>query len=403
MGYESIGNFLNVNGLESGQNSFHNELIAYFKEAEKLIKEKNLISQRVPKSRHTLIKFIKDQLWQLDRSLGNVQFLYKSLVNFEKQNSKTATCRADKCRKTLNMILLGQAGLLDGQMHLTALQTNLRYLIESVRDIVSPNFRNQVFQHCRYIFSSYDHKEYDSLVKEYILLKTNKQLPTLNLDRKLLGLKIDVNNDNNKCDDRQDEEKIPEIPPAPTSIELQAAKQKLQMALTSSAAATGTGSPITSDDSIECYDNDDDNKSNDTKTISTAKNKCYAFIKETDSTTTTTTTSKQPSGSKDTKKRFNDTPVNDSLWKMTFKKLSQPMSVDKKASNNDGKDTTPSSIWSRKCMDCIEKINAKPYLLDGVKKYNFDLNGLERKAADNKLSYTHYRLLLNYCLKHERK
>lgn len=378
MGYESIGNFLNVNGFEAAQNSFHNELINYFKEAEKLMKEKNAISQRVPKQRHTLIKFIKDQLLQLDRSLGNVQYLYKCLKNYEKQNSKTGASRADKCRKTLNMILVGQAGLLDGQMHLTALQTNLRYLMESVRDIVSPNFRNQVFQHCRYLFSSYDHKEYDIMVKEYTTMKTNNQLPTINLDRKLLGLKINIKTNAYENDD----EMLPDIPPAPTGLELQEAKQKLQMSLTSSSSAT-TPTKI---DSIDL----------DTKTIAQAKNKLQAFIKATD--TDKNVTNVQQSGKESVKKRSTtDSSNSDNLMKTTFKKLSQVVSTTTEKKISNAKDSSSSALWSRKCLECIEKINAMPSLLDGVKKYNFDLDRLERKATENKLSYTHYRLLLNYC------
>lgn len=361
MGYENIGNFLTVSGLPSAQNDFHVDLSSYFKEAEKLVKEKTMISQRVPKARTTLVKFIKDQMLQLDRPLGDVKCLYKSLQIFEGQNSKTGNSRADKCRKTLNMILLGQTGLLDGQMHLFALQSNLRYLMESTREIVSPNFRNQVFQHCRYIFSSYDHKDYEELVKEYVALKQKKQLPSVNLDRKLLGLKINVHDDDN---DDPDDSEI-RAPTPPTAHELHEAKQKLLATITVSKSTPKTETE---------------------KSIELAKNKLHAAIKAPD----------MDNKIKDTlesdKKKMNDSPNRVKTSKQASRKMVEPSTSTEKTEKED----SSSSLWSRKCLECIEQIHALPDLLNGVKEHNFDLDQLEKKAGDNKLTYRHYRLLLNF-------
>lgn len=368
MGYENVGNFLSVTGLPSAQNNFRADLASYFEEAEKLMKEKTMISQGVPKLRITLIKFIKDQIWQLDRALGDVKCLYKSLRLFEGQNSKTGNSRADKCRKTLNMILLGQTGLLDGQMHLVALQANLRYLMDSTREVVSPNFRNQVFQHCRYIFSSYDHKNYDDLVKEYIVLKQKKQLPAVNLDRKLLGLKINVHDNDDNDDDADTEIRAPS---PPTAIELQEAKKKL-MASTTVSKST--------------------DKSETEKSIELAKNKFHAAIKAPDMT------NKVKDTAENDKKKLNDSQnrVKSAKQANSSAKVFKKMLVPSVSTEKPAKDDSASSLWSRKCLECIEKIYSLPILLNGVKDHNFDLDQLEKKAVINKLTYRHYRLLLNF-------
>lgn len=199
MEWRSIGNILIVQGSTSSQDSFHADLIQYCSHAEKEARKKQEISQQVPKNRQALIRFIKDQLSILVKDQGKVKDLFIKMRLSERQNSKAGTKRADQARRSLNIILMGQTGLRDGHMHLTALQSNLRCLMDTtgknddnVGGPISTSFRNEVFQHFRYIFSSVEHPDYAHLIHEYDELRRNKKLPTLNLDPSLVGLKINV-------------------------------------------------------------------------------------------------------------------------------------------------------------------------------------------------------------------
>lgn len=194
MEWRSIGNVLIVQGKPNAQDNFHADLIAYCTSAEEQMRKKQEISQQVPKNRSTLIRFLKEQIGQLEKPIAYAKEVFVRMKINEQQRSKTGTKNADKARKTLNMILFGQTGMRDGAMHLTALQSNLRCLIENeTREVISNVFRNEVFQHYKYIFSSFSHDNYPELIREYEQLRKNKQLPVLKLDRRLLGLKINVN------------------------------------------------------------------------------------------------------------------------------------------------------------------------------------------------------------------
>lgn len=202
MEWRNIGNILIVHGTTRSQDSFHADLIRYCSQAEKEIRKRHEISQQVPKSRQALIRFIKDQLQTLERDQGKVKDHFIKMRLNERQNSKAGTKRADQARRSLNIILLGQTGLRDGAMHLNALQSNLRCLLEkgngggsdesSANETISTTFRNEVFQHFRYIFSSVEHTDYAHLINEYEAMRRNKQLPKLNLDPSLVGIKINV-------------------------------------------------------------------------------------------------------------------------------------------------------------------------------------------------------------------
>lgn len=193
MEWSSIGNILFVIGRPTAQDSFHTELLAYCTKAAADVRKKQEISQQVPKNRQTLIRFIKEQIAQLERPLGNVRECFQRLLAAEQQKSKTGNRNADRARKTLNMMLLGQTGLRDGAMHLTALQSNLRCLVETeTKELISTVFRNEVFQHFKYIFSSVSHDNYGEMVREYEVMRKAGRLPVLRLDRRLLGLRFVV-------------------------------------------------------------------------------------------------------------------------------------------------------------------------------------------------------------------
>lgn len=90
------------------------------------------------------------------------------------------------------MILFGRYGLADGQMHLDALQDQMRRLINQSQKNVPIERRKRLAEHIDYIFSSVDHGNYENVMDQYMLLKRDGRLPALNIDRKLMGLKINV-------------------------------------------------------------------------------------------------------------------------------------------------------------------------------------------------------------------
>lgn len=192
MEWRSVSNILIVEGTTSAQDNFHQELISYCEAAVKTAHLKRITSQKLPKNRLSLIKFIKDQISQLESSHGNVKDLYLRMCMHEKQNSKNNNRNADRIRRLLNMILMGQTGLREGPMHLRLLQSNLKSLMSMTKMEVANQMRDAVFSHYQYIFSPVEHSDYPGLLCEYEAIRKQKQRPVMKLDRSLLGLKIDV-------------------------------------------------------------------------------------------------------------------------------------------------------------------------------------------------------------------
>lgn len=192
MEWRSFGNILIVEGSTRSQDNFHKDLIAYCEAAEKAAHVKRLTSQKLPRNRLSLIKFIKDQLIQLENSHGNVKELFLRLCMHQKQNNRNNNKNADRIRRSLNMILMGQTGLREGPLHLRLLQSNLKSLMLMSNLEVANPMREEVFKHYQYIFSPVEHSDYPGLLSEYEAIRKQKQRPAIKLDRSLLGLKIDV-------------------------------------------------------------------------------------------------------------------------------------------------------------------------------------------------------------------
>lgn len=354
MEWRSIGNILVVQGKPSAQDSFHADLIAYCTSAENQMRKKQEISQQVPKNRLTLIRFLKDQISQLEKPLAYAKEVFVRMKINEQQRSKTGTKNADKARKTLNMILFGQTGLRDGAMHLTALQSNLRCLIENeTKEVISNVFRNEVFQHYKYIFSSFSHDNYAELVREYEKLRKNKQLPVLKLDRKLLGLKISVNhvfdaiNINTVTD-----------PVADTTTQ--------QNVATISNARSADANEPTANQQL-------------TKQIIAAKIKTEISIKKlTD---------------KDTNTASCNVDLNPIIELENITELGEASTNHRNTPYDRNPDALPSKIWSIKCSEYIEKCRGIPKIRNNEKAMA-RLQQVDVKAKNLALSYTDFRMLM---------
>lgn len=193
MEWKSIGNVLVVHGLPTDQGKFHEALINFFSSIKN--ESASEFSKNAPKKRETLIKYIREQLIQLDGPLCsqvNVDNLYHTMQKHLNRNTKVHKKKASRLRRQLNMILFGRYGFGEGKTHLQALQSYLRKLIENSTSNVPFGVRQKISEHFDYIFSSDDRENYRDLIDQYKDLKKQNNLPPLGLDRKLLGLKINV-------------------------------------------------------------------------------------------------------------------------------------------------------------------------------------------------------------------
>lgn len=204
--WRQFGNVLIVNGIASDQQKFHEILKQFFESIEKAKKTSGV---QLPKNRMALINFVRNQLTILDSPLCNVnklcdvQSTLHRIRTIEQNPSKSNIKKITNLRKHLNMVLFGRYGLGDGNHHLDELQECLRSINQDTSPQVSMEMRQRMSEHIDYIFSGNEHTNYADIVDTYNQLKRDKALPPLNLDRKLLGLKINVyhtsdgNNSNN--------------------------------------------------------------------------------------------------------------------------------------------------------------------------------------------------------------
>lgn len=357
MEWRSIGNVLVVQGKPSAQDNFHADLMAYCTSAEEEMRKKQEISQQVPKNRTTLIRFLKEQISQLEKPLAFAKEVFVRMKINEQQRSKTGAKNADKARKTLNMILFGQTGLRDGAMHLTALQSNLRCLIENeTKDVISNVFRNEVFQHYKYIFSSFSHDNYADLVREYEKLRKNKQLPVLKLDRKLLGLKINVS-------------PVICVDPIQITIKTDALTEITQrnVATTSAANRADTSQPSANLPLVV--------RQVPLPVVAPAKQQSTAKL----STPTTTAVASIKPESMQASDLVNICELGAAPQRNTPYVRSA--------------DAMPSKIWSLKCSEYIQKCRAIPKISNNEKAMA-RLQQVDVKAKNGALSYTDFRMLM---------
>lgn len=192
MDWSAVGNVLVIHGLPSNQDKFHTALMEKMKAVSDDKNRKTLEqSQKLPRARDNLIKVLQESILQLEKDLGDVIDLHKKMKFNEGRSSKSNFKLAEKYRRTLNMILMGQAGLRDGQMHLSNLQDKLRELKGCTNnEPVTLDLREQIEKHYRYIFSSFQHGCYEQLIRVYMNMKKTNNLPELKLDYKLLGKKV---------------------------------------------------------------------------------------------------------------------------------------------------------------------------------------------------------------------
>ncbi|KAH8342895.1 hypothetical protein KR059_001380, partial [Drosophila kikkawai] len=188
MDFKDYGYVLVIYGLKEHQENLQLKLLRRHQEVKR--KTIEFQSQKPPKRIDVLIRFLRDGINSLASNLGNAKSHYLRIKELEDMNTKNGYKMAEKKRRQLNMILVGQAGLLNGNTHLDQLVVLLRRLVDdfSPDENATPELRNEIEEHWRMIFTAYPHPNYDSLINSYCRLDQKNRLPSLHLDPILLGL-----------------------------------------------------------------------------------------------------------------------------------------------------------------------------------------------------------------------
>lgn len=176
--WESIGNVLQMYGLPSKQNIFYNELLEFLRDVtlEEHVRNRNNAFS-MPKVKDKLIKFIEEHLNRLKGDKKSFPQL-KDLIRKMNQHQRNKQYRAaDKFRRQLNTFFLGKIGLRDGKTHLIGIINQYQSLKDSTPDCETNEFRETLRQHFLYLFTAYDHENYEALLSDYEECAQNNQWP----------------------------------------------------------------------------------------------------------------------------------------------------------------------------------------------------------------------------------
>lgn len=160
--WQSVGNLLTVCGLERGQNAFHHELTAFL---ERLDTDKAQHINTLPVRKDRLIVALTMSISRLRENLGNVYELLQK--QGKKPHGLKSRKDADRARRQLNMILFGQAGLRDGKRRLDELKRGLWQLRKDPGSEINVQWRLEMEEHFKYIFTPFSHDNYPDLVHRY--------------------------------------------------------------------------------------------------------------------------------------------------------------------------------------------------------------------------------------------
>ncbi|KRF98547.1 uncharacterized protein Dwil_GK27209 [Drosophila willistoni] len=188
MDFKDYGYVLVIYGLKQHQEDLQLMLMRRHHDVKRKCIE--FQSQKPPKRIDVLIRFMRDGINSLRTNLGNAQNHYNRIKELEGMNTKNGYKLAEKKRRQLNMILLGQAGLMNGDVHLDQLLLILTQLIQdhSPDGNASLSLRNDIEQNWRMIFTAFPHADYESLLYNYGKLEIKNRLPSLKIDPMILGL-----------------------------------------------------------------------------------------------------------------------------------------------------------------------------------------------------------------------
>ena len=168
--WQAVGNLLTIIGTDSNQTSFHNQLTAFLKQSEDNSNEMDTL----PMKKERMITELQHSIGCLNNtSLGNVYDLFRR----QKQQcqGKRSKKEADKARRSLNMMLFGQAGFREGKRRLADLRSSLAQLkVDRRPGNVEGPIRVEILNNYRYIFTPFRHENYQELLQPYMAWRKQK-------------------------------------------------------------------------------------------------------------------------------------------------------------------------------------------------------------------------------------
>lgn len=177
--WQAIGNLLTLTGSQANQNAFHGALTKFLmREDDRMGVDSMIGNSQLPKRRDALIQVIQASFSLLQTYLGNVWDMYRKVMEFERHGGgKRGVQKRDKMRRTMNMILFGQAGLRDGARRMDELKRNLTELLgyQGTSNYVENKFRDEIENNFRYIFSAVRHDNYPDLLQRYAVWRKSKR------------------------------------------------------------------------------------------------------------------------------------------------------------------------------------------------------------------------------------
>lgn len=187
MDFKEYGYVLVIYGMKKNQEALQLMLLRRNQDVKR--KSNEFQSQKPPKRIDVLIRFIRDGITSLAGDLGNAKTHYFRIKELEQMNTKNGYKLAERKRRLLNMILFGQAGLSNGNMHLDQLLIILKRLLNEHAgdENATAAMRNEIEEHWRIIFSAYPHPNYETLLQSYVKLDVKNRMSTLNIEPALLG------------------------------------------------------------------------------------------------------------------------------------------------------------------------------------------------------------------------
>lgn len=417
--FTSVGHVLVIFGLPENQDKFQRELLLKYRELSDHINSKQLQpTPNVPKRTDVLIRFLRDDINQLLGNLGNVNHLFKRLQYVERQQSKSGFKLADKIRRSLNMILIGQAGLQEGNMHLDKVIGGLKTLMNdyTAEEVAPLSLRTEITTHWKVIFSSYRHNNYQDLVENYNNLISKNRMPKLIIDPLLLGHKV---LDTSLTAEQREKLEQPK-PPADTSppqsepakpsvnntTTPKQSKQNKRKQNLNTAANNSPNSPLPNSKtkmsitqmspaktpSAQSIRMDNSNINTPTKSKSTANN---SMVTPVNASKKQHPKMMPPPPFANPEKRSTVTTgcVTDfsDKWKTTCDTILTEITAKssaKKGGNNSVRDSKlPSTFWSRESMryldECVSIVETRPELMEKIKR-------VQNKSKNGQLSYNDY-------------
>lgn len=165
--------------------------------------ESNLLTQNIPKNRNNVLRKISKALESLKKDLGDPEQMYKELHYLQNHHAELLKQKMispkqlsnnrdnmNEMMKKLNMILLGQAGLADGSIHLHELHALQHKLIKYRQKNITTELRQEIGQHYHCIFTAMPRSDYGDLLKKYQVTRTFQ--PVLKKKKKDKAFKINL-------------------------------------------------------------------------------------------------------------------------------------------------------------------------------------------------------------------